>query len=142
VSGAPARGAPARGPAPADPLAYTVVGAPPAERVELPELRPYRNVRSDTVEVLPDRRVPDVLWFEREGLRYGLAYQETRAPLVFLIGGLELRLGTENNCFPYPSGGSPGPAGMLGRGAPGAGGVFRTRGKGLAWPVCGPTSPT
>jgi len=80
-------GAAGRTPAPADPLAYTVVGTPPAEQVELPELRPYRNVRTDTVKVLPDRRVPDVLWFEREGLRYGLVYRETRAPLVFLIAG-------------------------------------------------------
>src|SRR4051812_24358588 len=74
-------------PAPTGPLAYTVVGTPPAEQVALPELEPYRNVRSDTVKVLPERRVPDVLWFEREGLRYGLVYRETRAPLVFLIAG-------------------------------------------------------
>src|SRR4051812_32560505 len=68
--------APRRTLAPTDPLAYTVVGTPPAEQVELPALRPYHNVRIDTVKVLPDRRVPDVLWFEGEGLRYGLVYQE------------------------------------------------------------------
>jgi hypothetical protein len=81
-SPAPVAAAPVTGP-----LAYTVVGTPPAEQVKLPELRPYRNVWTDTVKVLPDRRIPDVLWFEREGLRYGLVYQKTRAPLVFLIAG-------------------------------------------------------
>src|SRR4051812_1528869 len=76
---APEFGEPEPGPGPAEseptptgPLAYPVVGPPPAEQVALPELEPYRNVRSDTVKVLPERRVPDVLWFEREGLRYGL----------------------------------------------------------------------
>src|SRR4051794_35412655 len=78
---------PERTSAPTDPLAYTVAGTPRAEQVELPALRPYHNVRVDTVKVLPDRRVPDVLWFEGQGLRYGLVYQETRAPLVFLIAG-------------------------------------------------------
>ena len=84
-------------PAPIGPLAYTVVGTPPAERVALPELRPFRNVRSDTIKVLPDRRVPDVLWFEREGLRYGLVYRETRAPLVFLIAGTGASFDSELN---------------------------------------------
>src|SRR5690348_2299195 len=83
--GEPEPGPAGRAPPPTGPLAYTVVGTPPAEQVALPELRPYRNVRSDTVTVLPDRHVPDVLWFEREGLRYGLVYQQARAPLVFLI---------------------------------------------------------
>src|SRR3954463_4366537 len=89
--------APTRTPAPTDPLAYTVVGTPPAEQVALPELEPYRNVRSDTVKVLPERRVPDVLWFEREGLRYGLVYRETRAPLVFLIAGTGASFDSELN---------------------------------------------
>ena len=80
--GEPEPGPAERTPAPTGPLAYTVIGTPPAEQVALPELEPYRNVRSDTVKVLPERRVPDVLWFEREGLRYGLVYRETRAPLA------------------------------------------------------------
>src|SRR4051812_49608696 len=86
-----------RAPVPTGPLAYIVVGTPPAEQVELPPLRPYRNVRSDTVKVLPERRVPDVLWFEREGLRYGLVYRETRAPLVFLIAGTGASFDSELN---------------------------------------------
>ena len=47
--GEPEPGPAERTPAPIGPLAYTVVGTPPAEQVELPPLRPYRNVRSDTV---------------------------------------------------------------------------------------------
>jgi len=96
--GEPEPGAAARSaPAPIGPLAYTVVGTPPAEQVELPELRPYRNVRSDTIHVLPDRQVPDVLWFEREGLRYGLVYQQARAPLVFLIAGTGASFDSDTN---------------------------------------------
>ena len=95
--GEPEPGPAERTPPPAGPLAYTVVGTPPAEQVALPELEPYRNVRSDTVKVLPERRVPDVLWFEREGLRYGLVYRETRAPLVFLIAGTGASFDSELN---------------------------------------------
>ena len=95
--GEPEPGAAESEPAPIGPLAYTVIGTPPAEQVALPELEPYRNVRSDTVKVLPERRVPDVLWFEREGLRYGLVYRETRAPLVFLIAGTGASFDSELN---------------------------------------------
>jgi hypothetical protein len=95
--GEPEPGPAERTPAPTGPLAYTVIGTPPAEQVALPELEPYRNVRSDTIKVLPERRVPDVLWFEREGLRYGLVYRETRAPLVFLIAGTGASFDSELN---------------------------------------------
>src|SRR3954452_23040677 len=99
---APEFGEPEPGPAESEPaptgaLAYTVVGTPPAEQVALPELEPFRNVRSDTVKVLPERRVPDVLWFEREGLRYGVVYREAQAPLVFLIAATGASLDSELN---------------------------------------------
>jgi hypothetical protein len=81
----------------ADPLAYTVVRTPPAERADLPPLVLGRNVLVDKVRVLPDRRVPDVFWYDRDGMAFGLAYQKVRAPLVVLIAGTGASFDSDTN---------------------------------------------
>jgi hypothetical protein len=78
-------------------LAYTVVRTPPAERIELPLLERGRNVMVDRVRPFPDRRISDIFWYDRAGMSYGLVYQKTRAPLVFLIAGTGGSFNTDTN---------------------------------------------
>jgi pimeloyl-ACP methyl ester carboxylesterase len=82
---------------PLDALAYTVVQTPPAEQVPLPTLSRDRNVRSGLVRPFPDRVVPDVFWFDNDGVRYGLVYQNRPAPLVVLIAGTGGSFNSESN---------------------------------------------
>ncbi len=65
------------------PYAATVVGTPIRYKAELPE-----KIRVERLEltVFKDREVPDVLWYS-EQLRYSLAYQKEKAPLIFVIAG-------------------------------------------------------
>jgi hypothetical protein len=81
----------------ADPLAYTVVRTPPGERVELPPLVLGRNVLVDRARVFPDRRVPDVFWYDRGGVSFGLVHQRARAPLVMLIAGTGASFDSDTN---------------------------------------------
>lgn len=80
-----------------DALAYTVVRTPPSERVAVGPLERGRNVLVDRVRVFPGREVPPVLWYDAAGMSYGLAYRETRAPLVFLIAGTGGSFNTDTN---------------------------------------------
>ncbi len=70
-----------------DPLAATVVGTPPELKVKLPELERSRNFYIDSLRIFPDRPVPSVLWYNQQGLDYGVVYQDHPAPLVVLIAG-------------------------------------------------------
>jgi predicted alpha/beta-fold hydrolase len=66
-----------------DPYVATVVGTPSDYRARLP--RKYaRHERS--LVIFPQRRVPRVLWYAR-AMRYAVAPQDDRAPLVFVIAG-------------------------------------------------------
>jgi pimeloyl-ACP methyl ester carboxylesterase len=82
---------------PMDALAYTVVRTPPAERIPLTPIERDRNVLVDRVQPFPDRELPDVFWYDRAGMSYGLVYQKTRAPLVFLIAGTGGSFNTDTN---------------------------------------------
>lgn len=66
-----------------DPIVATVVGTPPALRAPLPEAIPRSLNR---LEVLPERQIPEIFWFQR-GLRYTLNAQPGEAPLVMIIPG-------------------------------------------------------
>jgi len=64
-------------------LAATVVGTPKAYEADLPKNIP---VEIWELEVFPDRRVPDILWYDQK-LRYSLVPQGSSAPLIFIIAG-------------------------------------------------------
>jgi pimeloyl-ACP methyl ester carboxylesterase len=66
-----------------NPYQATVLGLPRALEVPLPPAIPTREF---TLQVFPERKIPEVFWYE-EGLVCSLAYQERRAPLVFLVPG-------------------------------------------------------
>ena len=66
-----------------DPIVATVVGTPPDLRAPLPEAIPTSLNR---LEVLPERTVPEIFWYQR-GLRYTLSAQPGEAPLVMIIPG-------------------------------------------------------
>ncbi len=68
-----------------DSYAATVVGTP---RDVAAEPKPLRgaNVRNFNLQVFEDRVKPDVFWYDR-GLRSAVAYQDHKAPLIFLIAG-------------------------------------------------------
>jgi pimeloyl-ACP methyl ester carboxylesterase len=83
--------------APLDALVYTVVRTPPAERIPLTPIERDRNVLVDRVQPFPDRELPDVFWYDRAGMSYGLVYQKTRAPLVFLIAGTGASFNSDTN---------------------------------------------
>jgi hypothetical protein len=61
----------------------TILGTP----VELmPEPPAYLNTRQLVLDVIPDRKKPSVFFYDK-GLRSTFAYQNKKAPLIFLIGG-------------------------------------------------------
>ncbi|MFB3820415.1 MAG: hypothetical protein ACE147_22385, partial [Candidatus Methylomirabilales bacterium] len=70
-----------------NPYEATVLQLPRALEVPLPAEVPTRQFR---LKVFPERRVPDVFWYEG-GLVCSLAYQEGRAPLIFLLPGAGAR---------------------------------------------------
>lgn len=70
-----------------DPFVATVVGTPAELRAELPEKIP---TKSRSLRVLPDRQAPDFYWYD-QNMRYAVALQRRRAPLVFLIAGTGAR---------------------------------------------------
>ncbi len=67
-----------------DPIAATILATPPQYRAKLPDK--IRVKEYQTITIFPDRQVPDVFWYNAE-LRYSVAYQENRSPLIFLIAG-------------------------------------------------------
>lgn len=66
-----------------DPFAATVVGTPKGYRASLP-----KRVREDEFEitVFKDRQAPEVFWYN-ERLKFSLARQTHKAPLIFNIAG-------------------------------------------------------
>ncbi|WP_458250582.1 alpha/beta hydrolase [Geobacter anodireducens] len=66
-----------------NPYEATVMELPRNFEVRLPEKVPSREF---TLKVFPDREIPPAFWYE-DGLVCTLAYQNHRAPLVFIIAG-------------------------------------------------------
>ena len=66
-----------------DPLVATILGTPEAQKAPLVRHIPVRLL---DMTILPERRIPDVFWYN-EQLRSALAYQEGEAPLIFIIAG-------------------------------------------------------
>ncbi len=66
-----------------NPYEATVLELPSAFEVPLPSKVPTKEL---TLTVFPEREVPEVFWYEN-GLVCSLAYQDHRAPLVFLLAG-------------------------------------------------------
>ena len=61
----------------------TILGTPADLKPELPK---KINSRRLVLDVIPDKTKPDIFYYD-EGLRCTFAYQDTKAPLVFLIAG-------------------------------------------------------
>jgi len=82
---------PVAGPAAEDGYGYpvpgnyeaTILGTPDALKTEPPDRIAVRRL---VLDVIPGLRKPDVFFYD-EGLRCTLAYQDKKAPLVFLIAG-------------------------------------------------------
>ncbi len=66
-----------------NPYLATIIGTPTEHEPELPDRVDSTLMR---LRVFPDRRTPEVFWYQRE-FRYALAAQKTRAPLMFVIAG-------------------------------------------------------
>ena len=66
-----------------DPLAATVVGTPKGYRASLPARIPVDEFE---ISVFDDREIPAVFWYN-ERLKFSLARQRHRAPLIFIIAG-------------------------------------------------------
>lgn len=66
-----------------DPLVATILGTPTTQKAPLAE---DMRVRLLDLTIFPERKVPEVLWFNGK-LRCSLACQNTKAPLVFVIAG-------------------------------------------------------
>ncbi|HLO25288.1 MAG TPA: alpha/beta hydrolase [Geobacteraceae bacterium] len=61
----------------------TIMGTPAQLKPELPKEVPVKQL---ALEIFPDRKTPDVFFYNR-GVRCTLTYQKEKAPLVFLIAG-------------------------------------------------------
>jgi predicted alpha/beta-fold hydrolase len=66
-----------------EPYTATVVGTPPELRADLPKNIKEKNLK---LTVFKDREKPDLFWYDN-GLRYSLAIQKNKAPLIFIIAG-------------------------------------------------------
>ncbi|RNC68266.1 MAG: alpha/beta hydrolase [Desulfuromonadales bacterium] len=73
-----------------NPYEATVMELPKAYEVKLPEYVPTREF---TLDVFPKREIPDVFWYE-DGLTCSLAYQDHKAPLIFVVAGTGSRYNT------------------------------------------------
>ncbi len=67
----------------ADPLVATILGTPAEQKAPLVE---DIDVKLLDLTIFPERKVPDIFWYNEE-LRCALAYQEKKAPLIFVIAG-------------------------------------------------------
>ena len=76
----------------ANPYVATVIGTPAKYRAPLPE---KIEVKQLELRVSEDRKVPDVFWYQ-DTLRYSLAYQKEKAPLIFVIAGTGASYSTAN----------------------------------------------
>jgi pimeloyl-ACP methyl ester carboxylesterase len=70
-----------------NPYQATVLDLPRFLEVKLPAEVPTKEF---TLDVFPDREIPDVFWYE-DGLTFSLVYQDHRAPLIFVIAGTGAR---------------------------------------------------
>ena len=75
-----------------NPYQATVLGLPERAEVHLPATVPTREF---ALRIFPHRKVPPVFWYEH-GLVCSLAYQEHRAPLVFVVAGAGARFDSPN----------------------------------------------
>ena len=66
-----------------NPYEATVLELPPAFEVSLPSSVPTEEF---ALTVFPERKIPEVFWYEN-GLICSLAYQDRKAPLIFLVAG-------------------------------------------------------
>jgi predicted alpha/beta-fold hydrolase len=67
-----------------NPLAATIVGTPIEYRAAVPESIQQKQLE---LSIFSDRKIPEIFWYT-ERLKYSLAYQDHRAPLIFIISGL------------------------------------------------------
>ena len=67
-----------------DPIEATIISTPKADMAVLP--KKIRVKQYLTFDVFPDREVPEVFWYN-EKLRYAVAYQKEKAPVIFMIAG-------------------------------------------------------
>lgn len=66
-----------------DPYEAAILGTPAKDMPSLPdEIR----VKDLEITVFPDRKIPEVFWYG-DKLRYSLAWQKEKAPLIFMIAG-------------------------------------------------------
>jgi pimeloyl-ACP methyl ester carboxylesterase len=66
-----------------NPVAATVVGTPPGQAAEVPDVINKEELR---LTVFPDREIPEVFWYADQ-LQFTLVYQVGPAPLIFLVPG-------------------------------------------------------
>ncbi|MBL4739663.1 MAG: hypothetical protein JKY12_01635 [Sneathiella sp.] len=66
-----------------NPLAATIVGTPSTMKGILPS---DIGVQERTLPILAEKKAPDGLWYNRD-LKYSVALQDNKAPLVFVIAG-------------------------------------------------------
>ncbi|WP_354624648.1 hypothetical protein [Psychromonas sp. MME2] len=66
-----------------DPFKATVYGTPTEYKAELSA---DINREDLTVDILPDRKVPEVFWYHEE-FKYSVVHQDHPAPLIFSIAG-------------------------------------------------------
>ncbi len=67
-----------------DPIAATILSTPPQARASLPQT--IRVKQYQTIDIFPDRDVPEVFWYNKEML-YSVAYHKEKAPVIFMIAG-------------------------------------------------------
>jgi pimeloyl-ACP methyl ester carboxylesterase len=71
-----------------DPVLATVVATPLAYRpADFPDLEGSRRLERRWVRPFPERRTPDVFWYQHRGVEVALARQKGRAPLVVVVAG-------------------------------------------------------
>jgi len=67
-----------------DPIAATILSTPIPDMAPLPKKIRVKNYQ--TINIFPDRVIPDVFWYNRK-LRYSVAYHKDKSPVMFLIAG-------------------------------------------------------
>lgn len=68
-----------------NPYEATVIGTPPRLKYRIPD-RKEPQERIYSLEVFPEQPIPNVLWHAQQ-LEFNLAYQDSPAPLIFIIAG-------------------------------------------------------
>lgn len=73
----------------------TILGTPPPLMPPLPKADEM-NIKELEMVVFPDREIPEIFWYEKT-LSYSLAWQEEKAPLIFVIAGTGARYDSAKN---------------------------------------------